>query len=63
MSSQIGSPTLLREIDRQLARVVLERDDLLRWLRVSWGLGAVSYGLFIASRRFLRFFRHAIVLG
>ncbi len=27
--AKIGAPTLQREIDRQLARVVLERDDVL----------------------------------
>ena len=29
VTAKIGSPTLQREIDRQLARVVLERDDVL----------------------------------
>ena len=29
LASQIVSPTLQRDIDRQLARVVLERDDVL----------------------------------
>ena len=29
MTCKIGFPTLRREIDRQLARVVLERDDVL----------------------------------
>ena len=29
VTEKIGSPTLQREIDRQLARVVLERDDVL----------------------------------
>ena len=29
VTERIGSPTLQREIDRQLARVVLERDDVL----------------------------------
>ena len=29
VSCQIGAMMLLREIDRQLARVVLERDDVL----------------------------------
>ena len=29
VTAKIGSPTLRREIDRQLARVVLERDDVL----------------------------------
>ena len=29
LASQIVSPTLQREIERQLARVVLERDDVL----------------------------------
>jgi hypothetical protein len=29
LASQIVSPTLQREIERQLGRVVLERDDVL----------------------------------
>ena len=29
VTAKIGSPTLRREIDRQLARMVLERDDVL----------------------------------
>ena len=29
VTANIGSPTLQREIDRQLARVVLDRDDVL----------------------------------
>jgi len=29
VTAKIGSPTLQREIDQQLARVVLERDDVL----------------------------------
>jgi hypothetical protein len=42
VAEKIGSPTLQREIDRQLARVVLERDDVLevveRELRGSGGV-------------------------
>ena len=29
VTAKMGSPTLQREIDRQLAQVVLERDDVL----------------------------------
>ena len=29
LASRMGSPTLQREVDLQLARVVLERDDVL----------------------------------
>ena len=37
----MGSPTLQREVDLQLARVVLERDDVLEVVErgIAWGLG------------------------
>ena len=50
VTAKIGSPTLQREIDRQLARVVLERDDLLEVVEDErGGLSALFYalGLFV----------------
>ena len=41
VTAKIGSPTLHREIDRQLARVVLERDDVLEVVEGELG-GSVS---------------------
>jgi hypothetical protein len=39
VTAKIGSPTLQREIDRQLARVVLERDDVLEVVEGELGGG------------------------
>jgi len=39
VTAKIGSPTLQREIDRQLARVVLERDDVLEVVEGELGKG------------------------
>jgi hypothetical protein len=44
VAHQIVSPTLQREIDRQLARVVLERDDVLEVVEGELG-GTVSSGI------------------
>ena len=39
VTEKIGSPTLQREIERQLARVVLERDDVLEVVEGELGDG------------------------
>ena len=46
VTEKIGSPTLQREIERQLARVVLERDDVLEVVEgeLKSGGGSVSSG-------------------
>ena len=44
VTAKIGSPTLQREIDRQLARVVLERDDVLEVVEGELNGGSVSFG-------------------
>ncbi len=44
VTAKIGSPTLQREIDRQLARVVLERDDVLALEAVEGDLGNEGSG-------------------
>jgi len=40
VTAKIGSPTLRREIDRQLERMVLERDDVLEVVEGELGGGA-----------------------
>jgi hypothetical protein len=42
VTAKIGSPTLQREIDRQLARVVLERDDVLEVVEGELGGGVTD---------------------
>ena len=42
VTAKIGSPTLQREIDRQLARVVLERDDVLEVVEGELGGGGAD---------------------
>ena len=44
VTAKIGSPTLQREIERQLARVVLERDDVLEVVEGELAGGSVSSG-------------------
>ena len=43
VTERIGSPTLQREIDRQLARVVLERDEVLEVVDGELGRPALAY--------------------
>ena len=45
LARQIVSPTLRREIDRQLARVVLERDDVLEVVEDERGVKCPFYAL------------------
>ena len=44
VTAKIGSSTLQREIDRQLARVVLERDDVLEVVEGELGDSVSSGG-------------------